>query len=191
MAGCSGRMLAVDAVRGKYERLRGVMDERVTRLWAAAEAEALGYGGIAVVVEARGISKSRVRAGLRDLAEYAVNPPTIPPRAQRVRRPGAGRPLLEESDAKLVPDLESLVEPVTRGDPESPHRWTSKSKDKLPAELQAMGHKVSATKVGLLLHELDYSLQVVRKTREGGQSPDRNAQFEHINRTAKAFLKRG
>jgi hypothetical protein len=184
-------MLPVDAVRAKYARLRGVMDERVTRLWAAAEAEAIGYGGIAAVVEATGISKSRVRAGLRDLAEYAVTPPTIPPRAQRVRRPGAGRPLLEEIDPKLVPDLESLVEPVTRGDPESPLRWTCKSKDKLAAELQAMGHKVSATKVGLLLHELEYSLQVVRKTREGGQSPDRNAQFEHINRTAKAFMKRG
>jgi hypothetical protein len=87
--------------------------------------------------------------------------------------------------------LESLVDPVTRGDPESPLRWTCKSKDKLAAELRAMGHKVSATKVGLLLHELDYSLQVVRKTREGRQSPDRNAQFEHINRTAKAFMKRG
>ena len=184
-------MLAVDAVRAKSGRLRDVMDERVTRLWAAAEAEAIGYGGIAAVVEATGISKSRVRAGLRDLAEYAARPPTNPPRGQRVRRPGAGRPPLEETDPKLVPDLESLVDPVTRGDPESPLRWTCKSKDKLAAELQAMGHKVSATKVGLLLHELDYSLQVVRKTREGRQSPDRNAQFEHINRTAKAFMKRG
>jgi len=184
-------MLAVDAVRAKYERLRDVMDERVTRLWAAAEAEAIGYGGIAAVVQATGLSKSRVRAGLRDLAENAVNPPTDPARAQRVRRPGAGRPPLEEKDLKLIPDLESLVDPVTRGDPESPLRWTCKSKDKLAAELQAMGHKVSATKVGQLLHELDYSLQVVRKTREGKQSPDRNAQFEHINSTAKAFMKRG
>ena len=178
-------------VRSKYQRLRGVMDERVTRLWAATEAEALGYGGIATVVQATGISKSRVRAGLRDLAEQALHPPTGPARAQRIRRPGAGRPALVEADPRLVSDLESLVDPVTRGDPESPLRWTCKSKDKLAAALREMGHKVSATLVGRLLHQLDYSLQVVRKTREGKQSPDRNAQFEHINRTAKAFMKRG
>jgi transposase len=184
-------MVEVEQVRAKYKRLRRVMDERVTRLWAATEAEAIGYGGIATVVQATGISKSRVRAGLRDLAEQAVHPPTEPARAQRIRRPGAGRPALVEVDPSLVVDLESLVDPVTRGDPESPLRWTCKSKDKLAAELREMGHKVSATKVGRLLHELGYSLQVVRKTREGKQSPDRNEQFEHINRTAKAFMKRG
>src|SRR5271155_2256015 len=184
-------MCEVEQVRAKYARLRGVMDERVTRLWAATEAEALGYGGIAVVVQATGISRSRIRAGLRELAEHAVDPPTGPARAQRIRRPGAGRPALVEDDPSLLTDLESLVDPVTRGDPESPLRWTCKSKDKLAAELREMGHKVSATKVGRLLHELDYSLQVVRKTREGKQSPDRNEQFEHINRTAKAFMKRG
>src|SRR5271155_4759923 len=184
-------MCEVEQVRAKYARLRGVMDERVTRLWAATEAEALGYGGIAVVVQATGISRSRIRAGLRELAEHAVDPPTGPARAQRIRRPGAGRPALVEDDPSLVADLESLVDPVTRGDPESPLRWTCKSKDKLAAELREMGHKVSATVVGRLLHQLDYSLQVVRKTREGKQSPDRNAQFEHINRTAKAFMKRG
>jgi hypothetical protein len=184
-------MCEVEQIRAKYARLRGVMDERVTRLWAAAEAEALGYGGIAAVVQATGISKSRIRAGLRDLAEEAASPSTEPARGQRVRRPGAGRPALVKVDPTLLADLESLVDPVTRGDPESPLRWTCKSKDKLAAELREMGHKVSATKVGRLLHGLDYSLQVVRKTREGQQSPDRNEQFEHINRTAKAFMKRG
>ena len=184
-------MCEVEQVRAKYARLRGVMDERVTRLWAATEAEALGYGGIAAVEKATGISKSRIRAGVRDLAELALHPPTEPARAQRIRRPGAGRPALVETDPTLVLDLESRVDPVTRGDPESPLRWTCKSKDKLAAELREMGHKVSATKVGRLLHELGYSLQVVRKTREGKQSPDRNEQFEHINRTAKAFMKRG
>jgi len=184
-------MCGVDEVRAKYERLRRVMDERVTRLWAAAEAEAHGYGGVAAVRRATGISESRIRAGLRDLAEQAMHPPTAPPRAQRVRRVGAGRPPLTETDPTLVGDLESLVDPVTRGDPESPLRWTCKSKDKLAAELRERGHKVSASMVGRLLHDLDYSLQVVRKTREGRQSPDRNAQFEHINRTAKAFMKRG
>jgi hypothetical protein len=184
-------MVEVDRIRAKYARLRDVMDERVARLWAATEAEALGYGGIAAVVQATGISKSRIRAGLRDLAEQSQKPPKLPARAQRIRRPGAGRPPLVQTDPTLVSDLESLVDPVTRGDPESPLRWTCKSKDKLAAELREMGHKVSATMVGRLLHQLDYSLQVVCKTREGKQSPDRNAQFEHINRTAKAFMKRG
>lgn len=184
-------MLAVDRIRAKYAQLRGVMDERVTRLWAASEAEALGHGGIAAMVEATGISKARIRAGIRDLAEQAANPTTIPARAQRVRRPGAGRPSLTDKDPTLLSDLDALVDPTTRGDPESPLRWTCKSKDKLAAELVAKGHQVSATKVGRLLHELGYSLQVVRKTREGMQSPDRNAQFEHINRTARAFMKRG
>lgn len=181
----------LQAIRAKYSQLRGVMDERVTRLWAGAEALSLGHGGIAAVVEATGLSKSRVRAGIADLEELGRNPVKQPPRAQRVRRPGGGRPTLVEKDPTLLDDLDRLVEPVTRGDPESPLRWTCKSKDKLAAELQAMGHKVSATKVGRLLHEMGYSLQVVRKTREGDQSPDRNAQFEHINRTAKRFMSKG
>ena len=167
------------------------MDERVTRLWAASEAQALGRGGISAVVEATGISKSRVRAGIADLEEHRVARAASPPGGQRVRRPGAGRPPILVKDPTLLDDLERLVEPVTRGDPESPLRWTCKSKDKLAAELNAMGHKVSATKVGRLLHDLGYSLQVVRKTREGDQSPDRNAQFEHINRTAKRFIAKG
>jgi len=181
----------MDRVRAKYEQLRWIMDERVTRLWAAAEAESLGHGGIAAVVEATGISKSRIRAGVRDLAELVLRPPVEAARDQRIRRPGGGRPELIESDPTLVSDLESLVDPVTRGDPESPLRWTTKSKAKLSQELESMGHTVSATKVGLLLHDLGYSLQVVRKTREGSQSPDRNAQFEHINATAKEFMARG
>jgi len=181
----------VDGIRTKYLQLGDVMDERVTRLWAASEALSLGRGGIAAVVSATGISKSRVRAGIADLEEQRVAPPSAPPRGQRVRRPGAGRRRLEEEDPTLLEDLGCLVEPVTRGDPESPLRWTCKSKRKLAAELQAMGHKVSETKVGRLLHDLGYSLQVVRKTREGEQSPDRNAQFEHINRTAKKFMAKG
>jgi Rhodopirellula transposase DDE domain len=184
-------MGVVDQIRSKFARLRYVMDERVTRLWAAAEAEAAGHGGIAAVVEATGISKSRVRAGIRDLRELARKPPTQTPRQQRVRRPGAGRPPLLRSDPALLDHLDALVDPVTRGDPESPLRWTCKSKEKLAAELRAMGHKVSATKVGRLLHDLGYSLQVVRKTREGKQSPDRNEQFEHINKTARDFMARG
>src|SRR5271170_4387625 len=184
-------MVGVDEVRSKYKQLRGVMDERVTRLWAATEAEALGHGGIAVVVQATGISRSRIRAGLRELAEHAVAPPTEPARAQRIRRPGAGRPALVQTDPTLVRDLESLVDPVTRGDPESPLRWTCKSTGKLANELRAMGHAVSPTSVGVLLHELGYSLQANAKTREGGGHPDRNAQFEHINAQAASFAKAG
>jgi transposase len=181
----------VEGIREKYQQLRGVMDERVTRLWAASEAKSLGRGGIAAVVAATGISKSRIRAGIVELETQLLSATEAPARAQRVRRPGAGRPPLVEKDPTLLADLDRLVEPVTRGDPESPLRWTCKSKDKLAAELQAMGHKVSATKVGRLLHDLGYSLQVVRKTREGQQSPDRNAQFEHINRKAKRFIAKG
>src|SRR5258708_618467 len=181
----------VDSVRAKYRKLRGVMDERVTRLWAAAEAEAIGYGGISTVLKATGISKARIRAGIRDLAEQQKHPTSVPPRGQRVSRPGAGRPALTVKDPTLLSDLDSLVDPVTRGDPDSPLRWTWKSKEKLATELRAMGHKVRATVVGRLLHDLGFSLQVVRKTREGTQSRDGNAQFEHINRTAKDFIKRG
>jgi hypothetical protein len=120
----------------------------------------------------------RARSRRQRREEREQNPPTAPARAQRIRRPGAGRPELTKGD-------------LTRGDPESPLRWTCKSKAKLATELQAMGHTVSATQVGRLLHQLDYSLQVVRKTREGNQSPDRDAQFKHINATAKWFMKRG
>jgi hypothetical protein len=167
------------------------MDERVARLWAAAEATVLGHGGIAVVMSATGMSQSRVRAGIVELDELRAHPPDKPPRAQRIRREGAGRPPLIEADPTLLDDLDALVEPATRGDPESPLRWTCKSKDKLAAELRAKGHKVSATHVGRLLHGLGYSLQSMRKTREGSQSPDRNAQFEHINRMAGRFMKEG
>lgn len=181
----------IDRVASKFAVLKGVMDERVARLWAAAEAEVLGHGGIAVVMAATGMSKSRVRAGLADIAELRRSPPEKAPRQQRVRREGAGRKPLVQTNPALLDALDALVEPTTRGDPESPLRWSCKSKDKLAAELAAQGHKVSATVVGRLLHGLGYSLQSMRKTREGSQSPDRNAQFEHINRTAKRFMKLG
>ena len=181
----------IEEVRSRYESLAGVMDERMTRLWAASEAQALGRGGIAAVTKATGILKKRVRYGIRDLAEIRENPPIEPPREQRIRRPGAGRKPLTETDPTLVADLDSLVEPVTRGDPESPLRWTCKSVRKLAEELRTMGHEVGAQKVSELLHEQNYSLQGTRKTREGAAHPDRNAQFEHINAQAKAFQRAG
>jgi hypothetical protein len=181
----------VESIREKFAVLRTVMDERVTRLWAAAEAKALGYGGIAIVTEATGIRDKRIRKGLLDLEALSANPPTAAPRKQRIRGPGAGRKSLTEKDPTLGSDLEALVDPVTRGDPQSPLRWTSKSKAKLAEELRARGHTVSETKVGRLLNEMGYSLQAAKKTKEGAQHPDRNAQFEHINEQAAGFLKRG
>lgn len=181
----------IEEIRSRYRDLAPVMDERVTRLWAAGESKALGRGGIAAVTEATGILKKRIRNGLRDLAQMGRSPPSEPARGQRVRRPGAGRRPLTEKDPTLVTDLESLIDPVTRGDPESPLRWTCKSVRRLARELGEMGHEISAQKVSELLHELDYSLQGTRKTREGSAHPDRNAQFEHINAQAKAFQRAG
>ena len=181
----------VESVRLKFDLLRHVMDERMTRLWAAAEARALGVGGGVIVTRATGIRSKRISQGQHDLDELETAPPTEKPREQRVRRPGAGRKPLTETDPTLQEDLESLVDPVTRGDPESPLRWTSKSTEKLARELEGMGHRVSARKVGYLLHDLGYSLQANKKTLEGQQHPDRNAQFEHINAQAQNFLERG
>jgi hypothetical protein len=181
----------IEEIRSRYDSLAPVMDERVTRLWAAGEAKALGRGGIAAVTKATGILGKRIRYGMRDLAQMERNPPSEPPRGQRVRRPGAGRKPLTEKDPTLVPNLESLIDPLTRGDPESPLRWTCKSVRKLAAELTTMGHEISGQKVSELLHELGYSLQGTRKTREGSSHPDRNAQFEHINKQARAFQRAG
>jgi transposase len=144
-----------------------------------------------VVTAARGIRSKRISEGQRDLDEIEAAPPTGKPREQRIRRPGAGRKPLTEKDPKLREHLESLLDPVTRGDPESPVRWTSNSTEKLAAELKAMGHSVSPRTVSSLLHDLDYSLQANRKTTEGNQHADRNAQFEHINAQAEAFQERG
>jgi transposase len=181
----------IEEIRSRYEDLSPVMDERVTRLWAAGEAKALGRGGIAAVTEATGILGKRIRYGIRDLAQLRSNPPSESARDQRVRRPGAGRKQLAAKDPTLVPDLDSLIDPVTRGDPGSPLRWTSKSVRKLAEELRERGHEVSAQKVSELLHEMGYSLQGTSKTREGSDHPDRNAQFEHINAQAKAFQRTG
>jgi hypothetical protein len=179
----------VELIREKYEALRRVMDERVTRLWAAAEARAVGRGGVAAVTAATGIRGKRIWMGSRELDELEAEPPSEKPRKQRVRRAGAGRKPLVAMDPELVADLESLIDPDTRGDPESPLRWTSKSKTKLAAELASLGHRVSATTVGRLLHDLGYSLQAAKKNLEGTQHPDRDEQFAYINKQAKRFQK--
>ncbi len=184
-------MMDVDRIRERHLLLLPVLDERALRLWAAAEAESLGFGGTAIVTEATGIRRKRIRAGRLELAELTENPPVDSPRQQRVRRPGAGRKPLSETDPMLLSDLESLVDPLTRGDPESPLRWTAKSTRTLAQELRRTGHAVSARTVAALLKTLEYSLQANRKTSEGSQNPDRNAQFEHINDQAEAFQARG
>src|SRR5258708_16018190 len=180
-------MNPVERIRWKYEALAPVMDERMTRLWAAAEAQALGHGGTIAVTKATGILGKRIRAGMADLAALRENPPDEPPQEQRIREPGGGGKPLEEHDPEMVKALDALIDPVTRGDPQSPLRWTCKSTRKLATELTAQGHRVGHSKVAELLAEAGYSLQGNRRTGEGRQHPDRNAKFETINRQAKAF----
>ncbi len=167
----------------KYAAVAAHLDERGRRIWAATESRAIGYGGDALVSDATGLSRPTVRKGRRELAAGAMAP-------GRLRRPGAGRPGIEQSQPGIRRALERLVDPLTRGDPGSPLRWTCKSRAQLAAALSSAGWTVSSTTVGRLLHELGYSLQAVRKSREGAAHPDRNAQFEHINAQAEAFLQR-
>ena len=161
------------------------MDERHRRLWAGTEARALGRGGIALVARATGLARNTI---VRGLAELAQRRPLSP---ARVRRPGGGRKRASVLAPGLTTALEALVEPVARGDPESPLRWTLKSTRHLAGELTTQGYAVSHTLVAGLLHELEYSLQANRKTLEGASHPDRNAQFEHINAAVQAQVQRG
>ena len=167
----------------KFSFVSPVLDERAKRLWAAAESRAIGYGGDALVSAATGLSRDRIRRGRAELEQGIVV-------KERLRRPGAGRPRVDETQPGIQEALEQMVEPLTRGDPTSPLRWTCKSKAKLAAALTKQGWQISATTVGHLLHGLRYSLQSVRKSNEGASHPDRDAQFEHINATAVAFLER-
>ena len=163
---------------------QGVLDERGKRLWAAVEARSAGRGGIAAVVRATGISESTVLRGLADLESGER------PRPGRVRRHRGRVPILEREPG-LEEDLDALIDPATRGDPESPLRWTSKSAAKLAEALRGMGHQVVDRSVLRLLKAKGYSLQANRKTREGVSHPDRDAQFEHINNTARAAIAAG
>src|SRR3989442_4250087 len=172
------------AVGRRFRLLQGVLDERLRRLVAGAEAKTIGVGGKALVARATGVSRRAIRVGLRELAERRrVAGPA------RVRRPGGGRKKTVAKDPTLLRDLERLVEPGTRGDPESPLRWTCKSVRRLAAELCQTGHTVSHRLVGELLAALGYSLQANQKTREGTRHPDRNAQFEHLNAQVRAQLR--
>ena len=156
----------------KYQALAPFMDERVLRRWAASEAQALGWGGASAVTKATGISRTTIRSGIAELHQSTPEPPT-----DRIRKPGAGRPRLTEGNPRLLDDLHTLLESATRGDPEAPLLWTSKSTRNLADELVEHGHQVSHDTVGRLLEEIGYSLQANRKTLEGKDHPDRDAQF--------------
>ena len=162
-------------LRRKYAALGPALTERSRRLWAATEAGACGHGGIRLVERATGISRSTIQRGLRELEAGETLEP------ERTRRPGGGRKRAVAKDPRLLADLDALVEPTASGDPDSPLRWTSKSVRVLAVALQQMGHDVSYHLVANLLHQLNYSLQANRKTREGPQHPDRDAQFRYIN----------
>jgi hypothetical protein len=172
-------------IRRKYEALAGVMDERLRRLWAGMEAEC-SEGGIAAVERATGLSRTTIRVG-RDELRNGIEPDDV----VNVRRPGGGRIPLEEQHPELLTTLETLVDPVTRGDPESPLRWTSKSTRKLAEELATKGYHLSPQKVGQLLNASGYSLQANHKTTEGSAHVDRDAQFEFINDRVDAMQGRG
>ena len=187
---CMSRDVTLEAVRRKFEFLRPLMNERMRRHWAACEALTLQRGGVTLVAQVSGLSRTTIWAGLRELRHPEDLPDDgLPP--QRSRHAGAGRPFLEEADPTLVKALEALVEPTTRGDPQSPLRWTCQSTRNLAEELNRQGHHVGYRTVAALLHDLDYSLQANRKTREGSSHPDRNAQFEYVNRQVRAFQRAG
>jgi transposase len=179
-------MIDEAAIQRRYQGIAPVVDERVRRQVLAAEAMAIGRGGQAAVARATGASRGTIRQGIRELRQANAGA-----EKGRIRRAGGGRKRAVVHDPSLREDLERLVEPSTRGDPQSPLRWTCKSVRKLAEELQRQGHQTSHRMVAELLHELGYSLQANRKTLEGSGHPDRNAQFEHLNRAVQLQLSLG
>lgn len=173
------------AIEEKYRALAGRLDEATLRLWAAVEARTLGRGGVSTVAKAIGMSRTTIYSGLQELVSapaLASPPPAVVgvPAKRRIRAEGGGRKRLTDKDSTLLNALDALVEPTARGDPQSPLRWTCKSTPRLAQELTEQGHPISQRSVCDLLAQLDYSLQSTRKTREGGNHPDRDAQFNHI-----------
>ena len=176
-------------ISNKFEQITPFLKEKSIRLWAAVEALSLGYGGITKVSRSTGLSRTTIHVGIAELNQSETETFSVKSYGS-VRRLGGGRKSLTEKDPTLLEDLESLVEPGTRGDPQSPLRWTTKSTVKLAKELQYMGHQVSQRSVVRLLGELEYSLQANRKTIEGKQHKDRDAQFQHITDTVEQFQQR-
>src|SRR5215472_8663426 len=176
-------------IRRKLDLMSPVLDERSRRRWAATEARELGWGGISAVAAATGLSRDTIRAGLAVLRHERARPPALPD--GRLRRPGGGRKPLTEADPGLTRALDRLVDPATRGHPESPLRWTCKSTRRLAEELTRQGHPVSPNTVAALLRTEGYSLQANRKTREGRQHPDRDTQFAYLNGRVQSFQRAG
>ena len=177
-------------IQRRFRSLSPFLDERMRRLVAAAESAAIGYGGVSAVARATGVSRRAITEGMKELSRPKAAR-SVSAAGARIRRKGAGRKRTAEKDPGLAKDLDRLVDPATRGDPESPLRWTCKSVRRLAEELQREGHAVSYQTVAELLHAMDYSLQANQKTLEGSQHADRNEQFEYINRKARSFLKQG
>ena len=176
----------VERIRRKFNSLRPRLNERLRRQWAAAEASALGWGGISAVVAATGLSHNTIDRGIRELAERSRSDST-----DGIRHKGGGRKAITESDPSILRALEELVEPTSRGDPQSPLRWTCKSTRRLAEQLRRQGHPVGERTIAKLLIDAGFSLQSNRKTKEGGNHPDRDAQFQHINQRVMAFQRRG
>jgi hypothetical protein len=179
-----------ESVGLRFRSLSSFLNERMRRLVAAAESAAVGYGGVSLVARATGVSRRAITEGMKELSQQKVLAEPVPSQS-RIRRKGAGRKRTVDKDPRIRGDLDRLVDPATRGDPESPLRWTCKSVRMLAEELQREGHPVSHQTVAELLHEMDYSLQANQKKLEGSQHADRNQQFEYINREAQRYLKQG
>jgi len=175
-------MRKADALSRKFDAILPLLDERARRLVAASEARSLGYGGVSRICRVSGLSRKAISRGIRELADGVQLP------AGRIRRSGAGRKRVTVRDPDLLDAMAYLIEPETRGDPESPLRWTCKSTRAVAEQLSQAGHAVSHVKVSQLLHEQGYSLQSNRKTEEGGDHPDRDAQFRYINTRVKRAL---
>ncbi len=179
------------AIRERFQNLAWAFDERMRRLYAASEAKVLGHGGITLVQKATGVARNSIKLGLKELLRSQQEGQKEDNANRRLRRIGGGRKATVKDDKKLLAAIESLVEPVTRGDPESVLRWTCKSLRQLESELKSQGYVVSHTSIGDLLRKLGYSLQGNRKTLEGGDHPDRNTQFEFINARAEDAIRNG
>ena len=179
----------IEQIESKYRSLASVLDERARRHWAATEARAYGWGGVSAVSDATGMSPNTIRKGLAELEARQADPDAEV--TSRLRKAGGGRKRLSETDPQLSEELDRLVAPLTRGDPESPLRWTCKSTSNLAEALSLQGHPISARAVAHLLNVAGYSLQGNRKTLEGTANPDRDAQFEYINAKVKRLQQRG
>ena len=184
------RTSTVATIRDKYRMLASALDEKTRRLWAVSEATSVGWGGVSIVSEATGIAHTTIRRRVHDLESAALSTDEIV-ETRRIRRVGAGRKNVLETDPRICAALESLIEPGTRGDPQSVLKWTCKSTRRLSRELNQQGHPIGPTTVRALLHHLDYNLQANRKTREGLDHPDRDDQFCYINENVKKFLRSG